>query len=765
MRRQTINGNNNYEITKNISVFLNHIINQVPVGNNKLNISFYSPISIEPITLYNPFAYNFGNFTCKNIFSILNIENIITIFLLILLEQKIIFVDKSHVTLSAITFFFINLIYPLSWVNTYEPLLSLSTIRYVQSITPFIMGGNENLILYAYYKKYIIYNENYDNIDKSNIVFVSLTNNLISCDCYNLIINKKGANRKNILKYLGMPDLPKSFEKKLYNHLQEIEKINNLKTMNEKLKTFFCRLMVFVLDDYKEHFLYSLDKPIFNKDNYLLNKKEDKFLFYKELLSTQLFTQFIFNENECYKMKKTGGKKLKKRKMTYGLVHDGIYKDNSFFMKNKNKIEELKIMIKNRRKEKLRKPLLSAKKIMKNIGQMFTGVENKKKEKSQRKVIKTNISVIKHKKEIKKINNILLMPYFMEETDIDLTDSEKYDNIQNKLNSIITLDNQLSQINNCKNKYIFDFNQKFDLKLIKDDNTRYFLGLLNHEQNCNNNDISKLDYSQTDLFTVTFNKKSTKRNSKVGAGLFLNKKLIEEEEKKFLDSKEKINNWFTSIFMASYKKKINLDIDIIEYLRNEKSRKFLGKLISQNYKTLFDIKENKQNFLNNISFLELAQKLKIILSFMTYTEYETCKLITLSCYKYYTIFEEHKHTRYFLYNKLTELFIPCNLWLDNIFWKTWFDEDISYIEKQMNISNENDYSFDLNKSNEEDNELYEYNEENNNYSIEYRLLIKINKVMTSLKLEKDFVKKVIYEDLAPNYLTENEINLFAEQND
>ena len=27
---------------------------------------------------------------------------------------------------------------------------------------------------------------------------------------------------------------------------------------------------------------------------------------------------------------------------------------------------------------------------MKNIGQMFTGVENKKKEKSQRKIIKTN---------------------------------------------------------------------------------------------------------------------------------------------------------------------------------------------------------------------------------------------------------------------------------------------------------------------------------------------------------------------------------------
>jgi hypothetical protein len=36
-------------------------------------------------------------------------------------------------------------------------------------------------------------------------------------------------------------------------------------------------------------------------------------------------------------MKKTGGRKLKQREKTYGLVHDGTYKDNSFFMKNKER--------------------------------------------------------------------------------------------------------------------------------------------------------------------------------------------------------------------------------------------------------------------------------------------------------------------------------------------------------------------------------------------------------------------------------------------
>jgi hypothetical protein len=63
-------------------------------------------------------------------------------------------------------------------------------------------------------------------------------------------------------------------------------------------------------------------------------KKEDKKIFYKELLGTQLFTQFIFCENELYKNKKLGGKKLKIKQNTYGIMHDGIYKDDTFFMKN-----------------------------------------------------------------------------------------------------------------------------------------------------------------------------------------------------------------------------------------------------------------------------------------------------------------------------------------------------------------------------------------------------------------------------------------------
>ena len=48
-------------------------------------------------------------------------------------------------------------------------------------------------------------------------------------------------------------------------------------------------------------------------------------------------------------------------------------------------------------------------------------------------------------------------------------------------------------------------------------------------------------------------------------------------------------------------------------------------------------------------------------------------------------------------------------------------------------------------------------------SIEYRLLVKMSTVMNQLKLEENFVKKIILDDLALNYLGESELNLLKEQ--
>ena len=146
-------------------------------------------------------------------------------------------------------------------------------------------------------------------------------------------------------------------------------------------------------------------------------------------------------------------------------------------------------------------------------------------------------------------------------------------------------------------------------------------------------------------------------------------------------------------------------INLNECFNAVKSRKFFSKLISQNYRTLFDIKENNQTFLGNEGFMEILEKIQFILSKLTYEEYETGKLLTLGCFKYYTFLEENKCSKYYLYNKYTELFSPCELWLNHIFWKTWFDEDISYIEKELNSTNSIDYSLELNSSSDKENEL------------------------------------------------------------
>ena len=348
----------------------------------------------------------------------------------------------------------------------------------------------------------------------------------------------------------------------------------------------------------------------------------------------------------------------------------------------------------------------------------------------------------------------MLMPYFIDEPNYLLLDSEKYDYIQNKLNSLMTIDNQLNQINNYKNKYIFDFNQKFDLKLITDDKTRYFIGTLNKYDI----EIEKNIGPKQKLNSQNNNKLSHQLNGKNK----LNQNL-ENKDKEESSNKDKIISWYKNICLSSNKKKISYDINILEELKIEKNRKFFTKLISQNYKTLFDIKENNQNFLSNEGFIELLQKIKFILSKITYDEYKTGKILTLVCFKFYTYMEENKNTKFYLYNKYVELFTPCELWLNHIFWKTWYDEDISYVEREFNLNNDNDYNSEISRSIDEENELLEYNEENNNLSIEYRLLAKILKVMNDLKLEESFINKIIFNDLAMNYLNENELNNFKEQ--
>ena len=111
-----------------LNLFINHIINQVPVPYRNQKIKFYTPIKSNPIKLVSPFILNKTNFSPDNIFEYFSVDNIITIFYLSLLEQQLLFIDNDHSLLTSISYLFVNLTYPMSWIDTYIPVLSLSSI-------------------------------------------------------------------------------------------------------------------------------------------------------------------------------------------------------------------------------------------------------------------------------------------------------------------------------------------------------------------------------------------------------------------------------------------------------------------------------------------------------------------------------------------------------------------------------------------------------------------------------------------------------------
>ena len=133
---------------------INYLINEVPSPKKGYQIQFFLPIIEKPLILnhlYNIFLnYSDKNDKNNNILSSsqidlkilldkITIDNMTMLFQLLLLEQKILFLDNNYQTLSKISYIFLDLIYPLIWINAFIPILSIKTVRFLQSPVPFIM--------------------------------------------------------------------------------------------------------------------------------------------------------------------------------------------------------------------------------------------------------------------------------------------------------------------------------------------------------------------------------------------------------------------------------------------------------------------------------------------------------------------------------------------------------------------------------------------------------------------------------------------------
>ena len=94
-----INLNNN-----DLNNLINHLTNEIPVPFRNQKILFYIPYNPNIFQLVCPFRPSMVNFTTCNILKYLSISNIIKIFHLILLEQKILFIHNDYQILSYISF-------------------------------------------------------------------------------------------------------------------------------------------------------------------------------------------------------------------------------------------------------------------------------------------------------------------------------------------------------------------------------------------------------------------------------------------------------------------------------------------------------------------------------------------------------------------------------------------------------------------------------------------------------------------------------------
>ena len=709
-----------------LNLFVNHIINQVPVPYKNQKFKFYTPINATPIKLVNPFILNSINFKPDNLYDYFSTENIVTIFYLSLLEQQLLFIDNDHSLLSSISYFFSNLTYPMPWIDTYLPILSLSSISFLQSIVPFIMGSSEYLVNYAINNSYI--GEQYS----PRVVFIHIKNNIINMNIQNLMNKKKGMSRKNILKCLELPQIPEGLEKTITRKLNSVKtKINGRKDVNylKEIQNAFCDIMVTILGKYREYFFIVDDYPVFNKESYIESQKSEERLFYKEFIETQSFMQFLVIEKEEIKKRNNFIHKIDSTPI-YGRSYENIYVDHSFYYTRKNKMKNETIS-----NSAHKKNYKSFFKFGKNDTESDIMVDSRIKDSDildnsgLEEILKISYITSKLNKNDNNLR-LLLMPYFIENHNNNIDSEQKKDFIQNKMNQILGLDNEIEKILNVHNLpyYILPSYKRYNFDTIIDDNyQRYFIGSL----------YSSNLYSHNRTQPTLSNKATS---DEIYAECNVNESIYIENEDGIRQKKvnyQKIDNWFKYVSFPNNKVVNVKDNEIIELLDNKNYRCYLINMIYQ-----YNLSSDEfLKYIKEESMIKLANITTNILTKISRDEFIMGKLITCACFNYYTIDKNTKKI-YFLVDKLKQLIndgnLNCSAWKTYEFWIIWIKDDFKAKENDINS----------------------YLDENcNNFGqkIEYNFICRITKIMHGLGIDKSLIDEVIFQNLALKFLNHNQI--------
>ena len=713
---------------------INHIINEVPCPLKNKEIEFYLPKSKIPIklkSLYNSNSIeNISQINIKKIFDIFTIEMVINIFHFILLEQEICFISNNYTLLSEVSYFFSTLIFPLIWVDTFSLIMNYNNIDLLQSPIPFIMGINEYLLKYCDKKK----------IFKSNPEVIMI---FIDKKHFSLSKNRKKLSKKDIIKDLGLPDLPDKVYKFLTKELKLFNsKKNNLTNteINTSIREIFIKAMIILMGDYKNYtFLTEDDLPLFNKEVFANAHGQKDIKFLSEIVRTQSFIQFLYNEKQLriqnYENLEENEKDKEKEKDKYNCI------DITYFL---NMISKNSNLINSEQIRKRANSVISNKKqrdssvgsrdnsyIQNHLNSSFHIQQVKNEQKvynlTSVNLNNSNVSNISNANFTNNNNNknknvirrFLLIPYFMTNSfSINRNTIEDYilKNLKKKNWKDINSDEQHCFI--ISNKREYKFNKIKQTKV-------YLLNLNNNQQErLNNSNISR-----SKSLKKNYNNNTAEINVKKSVSLSnlrnisylkgendINNKLISQVFKNICTSKIRLNNK-------------TLD-QINQALKNSKSRLYFAKLIFP--EALISNEENHK-LLSIQSYSDFLKIIKIALNNLTEKEFEVGRLMTLACFSYYKI-EKGDKIKY-IYEDLIIGAYPCKLWINEDFWVEFFNyelDDEGYDEFNLNYSGDFNYN------------------ENNDIRLEDAVFT-LADVMLRLNLNRNNMKKIIFELILPKY--------------
>ena len=281
-----------------INDLITYLIHAIPIPPKNTNVSFLVPYQKKCIQLDCPKLedINIMSASATELLKNFTIDNLLTIFRLLITEKKILLIDEDYERLSKVADGLISILYPFQWIHTYIPIMSDQMLKYLETFLPFLNGINKSLMPFV---EKVFKDGEMEEDDEVFLIYISEERDKIR-----LSSSIRGIKKK-VDKYIydNVPSLPSALEKDLKYKLKKAKSELDSKTqyttqdiqkLELKIRDAFIDLFVEMFHDYSQYLSLLEEDTVFNKSLFLEKKKSDV-KFYNEVLDTQLFQQFTQN--------------------------------------------------------------------------------------------------------------------------------------------------------------------------------------------------------------------------------------------------------------------------------------------------------------------------------------------------------------------------------------------------------------------------------------------------------------------------------------